>query len=120
MSDTNETASAAPDKSARKPAAGAAKSEEKLMTPEDWARATGTVKSRKRFMTLKGNKPKYEAFPMMHNVAAVMHGWAEHAHHTGKPMLISREDYLKAVEVAGNENNPPHPAALSPHRGKGR
>jgi hypothetical protein len=61
--------------------------------------------------------PKQDAWK--HAAAAALHGWAEHAHHTGKPMELSAEGYeaaLKAVEGPGKSGDyEPHPAALSPH-----
>jgi len=54
-----------------------------------------------------------------HAAARALHGWAEHAHHTGAPMELSAEDYAAALEAACNPGKSgsyePHPAALSPH-----
>lgn len=51
-----------------------------------------------------------------HAAANVLHGWAEHAHATGKAMRLSGEDYAKALEAASRParggDYAPHPAAL--------
>lgn len=57
-----------------------------------------------------------------HNAAEQLHGWKNHAHHEGKPIELTRADYLaalKAVETADKAGNyTPHKAALSPHAPK--
>ena len=54
-----------------------------------------------------------------HAAAAALHGWAEHAHHEGKPMELEPEDYaaaLKAAEAPNAEGEyVPHAPALSKH-----
>jgi hypothetical protein len=54
-----------------------------------------------------------------HAAAAALHGWGEHAHHEGKSMELSADDYaaaLKAVEGPGPSGDyEPHKAALSKH-----
>jgi hypothetical protein len=62
-------------------------------------------------------EPKPEAWK--HAAASALHGWAEHAHHEGKPMEIASADYdaaLKAIEAPGPSGEyEPHKPALSKH-----
>ncbi|HMI91568.1 MAG TPA: hypothetical protein VK509_09410, partial [Polyangiales bacterium] len=39
-----------------------------------------------------------------HAAAAALHGWAEHAHHEGKPMELSADDYAAALKAAEGPN----------------
>lgn len=55
-----------------------------------------------------------------HEAASSLHGWAEHAHHVGKPLELTRRDYEAALEAAakprkGERRLRPHQPALSPH-----
>lgn len=56
-----------------------------------------------------------------HAAAAALHRWVEHAHHTGRPMVLSAEDYAAALKAAEGPdktgNYAPHAPALSPHTG---
>lgn len=107
MSEANETAAAAPDKSASKPAKS-----DPVMTPDDHARATGNAKRAVRKVVF-GNQPaNYEKFSAEHNAASVMHGWSHHGHEFGEELKLSRSDYLAALEAAGNGNTP-HAGAAS-------
>lgn len=57
-----------------------------------------------------------------HAAAAALHGWADHAHHEGKAILLTAEEYFHAL-VAATEPDAkrgdyvPHAPALSPHSG---
>lgn len=56
-----------------------------------------------------------------HSAAAALHGWPQHAHHTGAPMRLSRTDYDAAINAAlqpdlTSADYVPHAAALSPHK----
>ncbi len=58
-----------------------------------------------------------------HRAASTLHGWADHAHHAGKPMKLTREDYLAALDAAQKTDKhgkaQPHAPAVSeysPHR----
>lgn len=52
----------------------------------------------------------------MHNTAAALHGWGQHAHHMAAEMLLSDEDYAAAIKAALKPNAKgsyiPHTAAL--------
>lgn len=48
-----------------------------------------------------------------HAVAAVGHGWAQHAHHTGQPMQLTAAEYNAALEAAANGKL--HEPAVSPY-----
>jgi hypothetical protein len=50
-----------------------------------------------------------------HEVAAVLHGWREHAHHAGAPLELTRDDYDLAILAV--DDGAPHLAALSPFKG---
>lgn len=76
---------------------------------------------------------------MAHEIASVLHGWGEHAHHENEPIQLTKDDYLAALKAALPEDpkdadgNPvldektkkpkvaghakPHKGALSEHRG---
>lgn len=114
MHDDTESAAAEKQRSVKKAPASAP--DAATATPEEHARALGQVQLRKRMATLKGQRREHEAFTSFHNAASVMHGWAAHEHHTGETIRLTREAYLGAIEAAHNENNPPHPAALSPYK----
>ncbi len=93
--------------------------EEVLKTAADWADETGHgVKKVKAAFTSGGMSRLMRS--VEHEVAAVLHGWREHAHETGAHMLMTKEVYLKALEATHPEvgNPKPHPAALSPYKGK--
>ncbi|MEM9693009.1 MAG: hypothetical protein AAGA56_10720 [Myxococcota bacterium] len=50
-----------------------------------------------------------------HRAAATLHGWDLHAHHAGRPLELSLDDYEAAISAA-SAARPPHAAAVSPHR----
>jgi hypothetical protein len=55
-----------------------------------------------------------------HAAASSLHGWAEHAHHSGAPFQLTLEQYMGALEAATNPTSgipmyQPSEAALSPH-----
>ena len=56
-----------------------------------------------------------------HVAARTVHGWVEHRYHAGKPMQVTRDDYLAAVKAANDNKGAvePHGPALSEHKGKG-
>lgn len=97
-----------------------------LMTPEQHAKATDNVKLVTFPVAFGGKRNKRALFSVKHSAAAMMHGWGRydsnnapeswgHLHHTGVPMVLSRADYLAALEAAGN-GDVPHAAALSPFK----
>jgi hypothetical protein len=118
-------------------------------TPEQHAKALGGVKTVQRAARVNGEPEKFELFHQFHAGAEALHGWKEHAHHEGKPIHLSREDYESALKAAAapvtraldkdgkptgepidsteaaNKGIPtitdyePHQPALSPHKGKG-
>jgi hypothetical protein len=53
----------------------------------------------------------------LHEAAAVIHGWAEHAHAFSRPIRLTGADYEKALEAAARPNAAgeyePHAPALS-------
>lgn len=80
-----------------------------LKTPEQW-----------RDIAYKADKRgRQHASVWQHNAASAVHGWAEHAHHEGAPMLLTGEDYYAALVAASQPdekgNYVPHRAALSKH-----
>jgi len=120
-----------------------------LPTPEEHAKALGGVKTVQRAARVNGEPATFDLFHPFHNGAAALHGWAEHAHHEGKPIQLSGDDYKAALKAASapitraldkdgkptgepvdsleaaNAGIPtitdyePHKPALSPHKGKG-
>ena len=101
-----------------------------MMSPRDHALATGNG-PKKRINAWTGPGFSRPMGSVEHEVAKTLHGWDEHEHETGSPIQLSRADYLaalaathpedkvvdgKVVELAGNPK--PHPAALSPYKGK--
>lgn len=50
-----------------------------------------------------------------HDVAAILHGWTEHAHHAGAPLEMTRDDYELALLAV--DDSTPHGPALSAHKG---
>ncbi|NBC17445.1 MAG: hypothetical protein GVY18_09060 [Bacteroidetes bacterium] len=82
---------------------------------DNWARELG----HRRW--IRNPHPGRYEYDSEHACAAVVHGWDKHAHHAGRPMRISKADYLAAIEAAkrpppGTRRYQPHPAALSPHK----
>jgi hypothetical protein len=89
-----------------------------MKTPRAWALETGNGPpgARNRWADhSKGmSSPRGS---MAHEVASVLHGWSQHAHHENGAMSMTKEDYLKALEAAmPKEGNPkPHMPACSKH-----
>jgi len=83
-----------------------------LKTPIQWAMALGQF--------TVGPKPRREKQPSwQHNVAAVVHGWAQHEHDAQKPIELTKDAYLGAIRAVekqlGDGTLRPHGPALSPH-----
>jgi hypothetical protein len=55
-----------------------------------------------------------------HACARIAHGWTEHEHHEGVPMLLTEAAYREAVAAGKAQTPVPSPNALSPHIGRGR
>lgn len=118
----NESPSGERPKSAKKAADAATR------TPFEHAAARKSIKSFRRFLVPKGQRARLDLCPAEHNAAAVLHGWAEHKHHTGEDIKLTDEAYEGALKAAvtpleGGERHgdyEPHKPALSPYRGKGR
>lgn len=100
----------------------------KLKSVREWAIATGNgpQKRSKNTWTKDGTKEPAPAMSslkgsMLHEIAAVLHGWREHEHHAGAPLLMTLEDYLAALKATMPEKGNPvaHKPALSPHKGGG-
>lgn len=53
--------------------------------------------------------------PAIHAAAAALHGWAQHIHHTGEPMRMTRATYEAAIKAVDARPCRPHREALSPH-----
>jgi hypothetical protein len=110
------------DKDQKPPAATVGTAE--MRAPEDWAGVCGQRRPRAFESTVSHiNGKPFDVigdFLWQHEVAAVLHGWAAHAHHAGEPMRLTRADYESALKAAApDKGNPtPHPAALSPHAPK--
>jgi hypothetical protein len=126
MSEDTKSAVAETPRSAQK---APAKPEAELMSPRDHALHTGhgPPKGRGTFAATMGgraipvtSKPRGS---VAYEVAKMAHGWAQHEHEEGKPLLMTRADFLKALEVAmtfnpkGESNT--HAPALSKHKRKG-
>ena len=82
-----------------------------LKTPIQWAMALGQF--------TVGPKPRREKQPSwQHNVAAVVHGWAQHEHDAQKPIELTKDAYLGAIRAVekqlGDGTLRPCDAALSP------
>ena len=107
-------------------AAPAVSSSAEKRTPEEWAGVCGQrrPKTFEETVTTVNGKPFDVVGPYLweHEAAAVLHGWALHAHHAGEPIKLTRADYEAALKAAGVTNDKgeyvPHPAALSPHKPK--
>lgn len=56
----------------------------------------------------------YGVPPDIHAAASALHGWAQHEHHAGEPIMLTASAYLDAVGAAA-DGAPPAMAALSPH-----
>lgn len=75
-------------------------------TPRDHAKAIGAHKERElrkgdvAVTSVNGQAVDMNLFSWQHNAAAALHGWAEHEHHEGKPLELSRDDYKKALLAA--------------------
>lgn len=83
-----------------------------LLTVDELAEATGR--------TFVRQNPKATIPNAAHAAAAAIHGWKDHAHHTGEAMRLSLEDYEAALQAAaeppeGKRHLVPHAAALSPY-----
>lgn len=100
--------------------------EPEQLSPQEWAKRLGQV----RFAWLPSERPTNEKaaiYTAAHASAVVLHGWAQHEHHEGKPIQLSEADY-KAALLAAQAAHPvtkderdayrPHVAALSQHKGK--
>ena len=66
--------------------------------------------------TLPSGRVLAHADAWKHEVAAVLHGWREHAHHSGAPLQLSRDDYELALLAV--DDSTPHDPALSPFKGQ--
>lgn len=109
-------------------------------SPREWAQLTGNGPkkgARHRWTAHATPGMSRQMGSMAHEVASVLHGWKEHEHHENAPILLTKEQYLAALEAAmpkdveevrevdGKDvkvvklggNAEPHKAALSEHRG---
>lgn len=84
-------------------------------SPRDWALELGNLKLR----PLPAETPNAltECYTAPHASAVVLHGWRQHQHHEGAPMLLTREDYLAALDATqvAHEATPDEPNAYRPH-----
>jgi hypothetical protein len=109
------------------------------MSPREHALATGNGPKKQRnqwtgpgFSRVMGS--------VEHETAKLLHGWDDHEHELGEPIQLTRAEYLAALEATHPKDpvdkdgkpildektklpklagNPvPHPAALSPYKGK--
>ncbi len=129
--------------------AGASAPVAELASPREHAKAMGGVKTVVREAQIGSQPAAFEQFHPFHDAAAALHGWAQHEHHEGSPIRISRDDYQAALKAASapvtralDKNGKPtgapidsheaaqkgiqtitdyepHGPALSPHKGKG-
>lgn len=86
------------------------------LTPAQWAPLTEHTMTIKRLNGKREKRPDAE-----HAAADALHGWSVHVYHDKKnPLMVKKDDYLKAIEAAkrppeGERSYEPHPAALSKH-----
>ena len=80
-------------------------------TPTEWYRALMPAGLRGRALV---------AYRGAHDVAAAVHGWRAHKHHTGAGMQLTQDAYQKAIEGANSGRGKAglHAPAISPHAGK--
>ncbi len=121
-----------------------------LASPLDHAKVRKQVRvGVARMARVNGEPATFDVYSPQHASAAALHGWAEHAHHEGKELELSEDDYAAALAAAftpktralGEDGKPtgepidsheaaakgiptitdyePHTPALSPHKGKG-
>jgi hypothetical protein len=77
-------------------------------SPREWAAVKGHI--------VKPKKPgQAEHFGWQFAAAETVHGWREHAHHTGAPMQLTEQDYDAAIAAVCNPKGNPiaHTPALS-------
>jgi hypothetical protein len=86
-----------------------------LLTPEAHARETENVIRLRARRSIVGFEST-ETFTCAHQAAAQMHGWNAHKQATTAELLISRSDYLAALEAVAA--GVAHEAALSPYAPK--
>jgi hypothetical protein len=88
------------------------------LTIDELADVTGNAKEVVPTMFLSPELTPSRQFSREHLAAAQLHGWAAHPMHSAEPLLIKRDDYLKALEAAksppkGAREYVPHAAACS-------
>ena len=67
-------------------------------TPEQWAFALGQYKV--------GPKPRrIKQLSWQHNVAAVVHGWAQHEHDAQSPMQLTKSAYQGAIDAVEKQTS---------------
>jgi hypothetical protein len=90
-------------KPGNKPADTTAALEVIKRSPEHWAQRAFPM----RRQGGTDAKPRMVSHPnfWQHKTAAALHGWADHAHHEGKPIEITGEAYYNAL-VAASEPKP--------------
>lgn len=108
-------------------------SDQERKSPRDWALETGHGPKKISKNTWSGDATRgmsRQMGSMAYEVAAVLHGWREHEHHENQPMLLTKEEFLGAINEAMPQNTKdakgnvvlagdpvPHEPALSRHRG---
>jgi hypothetical protein len=74
----------------------------KTASPEEHAKALGAVKTVTRTARVNSEPETFELHHWQHSAASALHGWDLHAHHEGKPIQISLDDYKAALLAASN------------------
>lgn len=74
-----------------------------LATPEEHAKTLpGGVKEVERFARVGNQSETFTLFHQQHAAAEALHGWKQHAHHEGAPILLTKEAYENALRAAGS------------------
>lgn len=86
------------------------------LTPDAHARETDNIIRLRAHRTINGSGLT-ETFTVAHRAAAQVHGWEAHKQATTTELLLSRADYLAALQAAA-DGGEPHQAALSEYAPK--
>lgn len=79
-------------------------------TPAQLAELTGNTITLKPNITFGGAPFESVRYSALHQGAAQLHGWAAHEHHGKEPFTLTLDQYIKALEAAGNGGAPYAPA----------
>lgn len=72
-----------------------------VATPAEHAKAIkGGVQNVTRVAVVGNQSESFELYHPQHAGAEALHGWKEHAHHEGAPILLTKSDYENALRAA--------------------